>query len=269
MTHTDVRGSRFEHISDAAPWRTILLVAAGISLVITVLQWTIAAGSGLSIRPVGFAVIAAAVVAGNPARWGSAAALLLTGLFAMGWSSGVAWAVAAFVAAAVSTRLWAHREEEPEEGWGAWTLRYAVVAVGGVLVFAATSSWLLDLFGRMAFSISVKRTVVTNLPLALAGAPLVRLAVEYTGAGGQRITSSRPSAKTRTAVVLVALCWTVGGYVGSFLFRIVERVPPGSLERRFSTVVSEFVGLWGWQGTYAQFLLGLVALATIGVLLRR
>lgn len=268
MTHADVRGNRFERISDAAPWRTILLVAAGVSLVVTVLQWTIAAGSGLSIRPVGFAVVAAAVVAGRPARWGSAAPLLLAGFFATGWANGVAWAIAAFVAAAVSTRLWGG-DEEREEGWVPWMLRYAVVAVGGVLVFAATSSWLLDVFGRVAFSITVERTVVTNLPLALAGAPLVRLAAEYTGEGGRKVTSGRPSVKTRAGVVLVALCWVVGGYVGSFLFRIVERVPPGSLERRFSTAVSEFVGLWGRQGTYAQFLLGLVALATIGLLLRR
>ena len=65
------------------------------------------------------------------------------------------------------------------------------------------------------------------------------------------------------------LCWAVVGYVGSFLFRTVEQAPEGAFARRFSPTVEAFIALWGPGGTYAQLLLGIVALAVLAVVLRR
>lgn len=268
MTRTDVRDSLLGGTTDAIAWGPTLLVGVCVGLVATVGQWVVSAGVGLWIQPVGFAVVAAAIVAGRPARWGSASALLVVGSVAAGWSYGVAWAVAAFVAVAVSVRLWARDDRGREEGRIAWTLRYLVVAVAGVLVFAATSSCLLDVFGRAAFSVTVGRTVVASLPLAIVGAPLVGLTVErigeHDGASSEPVTMA-----TRAGVVLIALCWTVGGYAGSFVFRAIRQIPLGILGREFSPTVQRFVAIWGWQGTYAQFLLGLVSLVLIAFLLRR
>lgn len=268
MTRTTVHSVSTARFTADVPWRTILLVGAGVALLATVGQWLVAAGVGLWIRPVGLAVVAAGVVAGRPARWGSAGALFLVGLLFGGPSAGVAWAVAGFAAAAVSARLWVH-DERPGEEWGSWTLRYVVVAVGGVLVLAATNAWLLDVLGRAAFSLTVGGAVVANLPLAVVGAPLVRLAVEHTDVRQEVPRARSPTVTTRAAVVLVALCWTVGGYAGSFLFRVVEQVPSGGIARELSPAIEAFVAVWGWQGTHAQLVLGLVALAVVGLLLRR
>jgi hypothetical protein len=268
VTRTNVYGVSTARFTADVQWRTILLVGAGVALFATVGQWLVAAGVGLWIRPVGLAVVAAGVVAGRPARWGVAGALFLVGLLFGGPSVGVVWAIAGFAAAAVSTRLWVH-DERPEEGWGSWALRYVVVAVAGVLVLAATSSWLLDVLGRGAFSLTVGETVVTNLPLAAVGAPLVRLAVGHVDVRSGAPRTRPPTATTRAAVILVALCWTVGGYVGSFLFRVVEQIPSGGIARELSPAIEAFVAVWGWQGTYAQLVLGLVSLTAVALLLRR
>jgi hypothetical protein len=268
MTGTGVGGTAVERSGAVAPWTVILLVGASVALVATIGQWVVAAGVGLWLRPTGFAVVAAGIVAGRPARWGSAAGLLVAGTLLGAFSSSVAWALAAFAAAAVSTRLWAH-DEGGDGGYLSWLVRYVVVAVGGVVVFAATSAWLLDVLGQVAFSVTAARTVSTNLPLALAGAPFVRLGLERTGEHDWRVHGRPLTVPARAAVVLVAILWTVGGEVGSFLFRAVQRVPPASLARRISPAVAEVLPIWGWQGTYAQFALGAVALAAIGLLLRR
>jgi hypothetical protein len=269
MTGTDVGEAPIERGADVVPWRTTLLVGASVALVATVGQWVVAAGVGLWLRPTGFAVVAAGIVAGRPARWGSAVGLLVAGTLLGAYSSSVAWALAAFAAAAVSARLWARDDEGSEGGYLSWLVRYVLVAVGGVVVFAATSAWLLDVLGRAAFSVTAARTVSTNLPLALAGAPFVRLGLERAEAHDWGVRGRPLTASTRVAVILIALLWTVGGEVGSLLFRAVQRVPSASLSRRISPAVEEFVTLWGWQGMYAQFALGAVALAAIGLLLRR
>ncbi|MEF8843708.1 MAG: hypothetical protein V5A62_19130 [Haloarculaceae archaeon] len=269
MTGTDVGEAAVERSGAVVPWTVVLLVGGSVALVATVGQWGVAAGVGLWLRPTGFAVVAAGILAGRPARWGSAVGLLVAGTLLGAFSSSVAWALAAFAAAAVSARLWARDDEGREGGSRSWLVRYVVVAVGGVVVFAATSAWLLDALGRAAFSVTAARTVSTNLPVALAGAPVVRLGLERAGEHDWRVHGRPLTASTRAAVILIALLWTVGGELGSFLFRVVQRVPPASLARRFPPAVVEFVTLWGWQGTYAQFSLGAVALAAIGLLLRR
>jgi hypothetical protein len=269
MSGGEVGEAPVERSGAVVPWTAVLLVGGSVALVATVGQWAVATGVGLWLRPTGFAVVAAGIVAGRPARWGSAVGLLVAGTLLGAYASSIAWALAAFAAAGVSTRLWARDDEESEEGHLSWLGRYVVVAVGGVVVFAATSAWLLDVLGRAAFSVTAARTVSTNLPLALAGAPLVRLGLEHADEYDWRVRGRPLTTSTRAAVVLIALLWTIGGEVGSFLFRAVQRVPPAGLRSRFSPAVEEFVTLWGWQGTYAQFALGAVALAAIVLLLRR
>jgi hypothetical protein len=255
-------------VVEDVPWRTILLVGTGVALATTVGQWTVTTGIGPWMRPVGFAVIAAGILAGRPAKWGVAAGLLLTGVLTTGWSTGVTWAVAGFVTASISTRLWARDDGERDESWSAWAFRYGVVVMSGVLMFAATSAWLFDVLGRAAFSVTVGWTVATNLPMAVLGAPFIRLALEYVGEGERGLRAS-PTPRIRAAVVLIVLGWTVGGYVGGFLFRVVELVSRGGIAERLGPAVEGFITIWGWQGTHAQLLLGIVSLTMIELLLKR
>lgn len=251
----------------SAPWSVILPVVAVVALADTFVQWAVTATAGPGFQVTGFAVVAAAVVAGRPARWGSAAGLLCVGVLFGSWATAVTWAVAAFATTTVVVRLWVRDGADPE-GWLVWTGRYAFVALVGILLFGATAAWLLDLLGRAAFSVTVGRTLIGNLPLAVLGAPLVRAASRRTPRGGT--DPERPvTGPMRVGVALVALVWVVGGFVGSFLFRTVWQVPPGEIGRQFSPALERLLFLWGWQGTYAQLALGLVAVAVIASLLRR
>lgn len=252
------------------PLGDVLPVAVVVAIAATAAQWLTTAVVGPDVRLLALAVVGAAVVVGRPARWGSAAALVGVGVLFGTWTTAVIWAVAAFVTSTVVTRCWT--ADEPASGVATWTRRYVFVAVVGVLLFAATGAWLLDVLGQAAFSVTVGRTVTASLPVTLVGAPLVRVALERTG----RDRPSRPSApgrpldrRARVGVLLIAVVWTVGGYVGSFLFRTVALVPPGEIGRQFSYVLAAFLSVWGPHGTYAQLLLGLLALGVVGTLLRR
>ncbi|MEF8854681.1 MAG: hypothetical protein V5A24_04205 [Haloarculaceae archaeon] len=255
---TEVRG---------LPLGVVVPVLVVVALAATAVQWFTTLAVGTDVRLLGLAVVGAAVVAGRPARWGSAAALLGVGAVVGTWTTAVTWAVAAFVTSTVATRLWA--SEGIDGGWPTWTRRYVFVTVVGVLLFAATGAWLLDVLGLASFSVTVGRTVATNLPVAIVGAPLVRLVSERTPGSNPSAPERPQDGGARAGVTLVVLVWTVGGYVGSFLFRTVEQVPPGEIGRQFSTTLETVLFAWGPQGTYAQLVLGLVALVVVGVLLRK
>ena len=253
--------------SDAV--RTAARVAVVVALVETIGHWAVAAGLGLGVDPLGLALVALAIVVGRPAQSGSAAGLLVAGVLLGDWSGGVVAATAGFVSTAVVVGLWPHEGANDDAGWGVWLLRYGLVASTAVLGFAATSAWVADIVGRAAFSVTVGRTLVTTLPLALLGAPLVKVAAEQVPGTPQWSPSHPMTRRSRAVVVGTVLCWTVGGYVGSFLFRALGQAPPGAVGRRISPLVGTFVDLWGPQGTYAQLLLGTMALAVLGVVFRR
>jgi hypothetical protein len=157
--------------------RTALTVAGAVALADTVGRWGAVAALGTDVRPIGFVLVAVALVAGRPARWGSAAGLFATGALLGDWTGGVVHAIAAFAATTVAVRLWVPGNDRGV-GWMEWLPSYVVVAVTVVFAFAATSAALSDVLGRAAFGSTLARTVVTTLPLALAGAPLVRPVVE-------------------------------------------------------------------------------------------
>lgn len=248
--------------------RTASSAAVVVALADTVGRWVAVAALGTGARPVGFALVAAALVVGRPARWGSAAGLLAAGVLLGDWAGGVVRAAAAFAATTVAVRLWI-RGGDRDAGWLEWLPSYVVVATTVVLAFAATSATLSDVLGRAAFGVALERIVATTLPLALVGAPLVRPIAER-AAGTSWSLPSRPlPGRSRAVVVGTVLCWTVGGYVGGFLFATVEQAPEGAFARRFSPSLETFISLWGPRGTYAQLLLGAAALAVLAVVLRQ
>jgi hypothetical protein len=249
-------------------WGALLLSGLGVALVDTVGQWLIVTRVGLWIRPLGLFIIAATVVLGTAARWGGASALIALGVLQGDWTGGVVSAVAAFVAMTITARLWGPDRDVPETPV-AWVLRYAVVAVVGASAFATMSAWLLDVLGRSAFSVTVVPALAAQVPLAVAGAPVVRPIFERTRRSDWKSSLPAATATDRRIVLGVVLCWVCAGYLGSFLFRTVARVPGAELGPRLSPAIESFVLLWGPQGTYAQLLLGLVSLATIAIALRR
>jgi len=248
--------------------RRVSLVAAVVVVAGTLGRWSLAAGFGLGARPVGLVLVGAAVVVGRPARLGGAAGLLATGLLVGDWSGGVVDAIAAYVATVVAVRLWAREDDRREVGWAGWLLRYGAVAVGGVLVFASTGALLFDLLGRAPFSIAVRRTVTASLPLALLGAPLVRMAGERATGTDWSVPGAPVTGRSRRILLGTVVCWSLAGYVGSVLFRVIGLSPSGSLGRRIAPAFEAFVTVWGPQGVWAQLLLGLVALGVIAVVLR-
>jgi hypothetical protein len=250
------------------PWGSILSVLAVFAVTDTLVQWAVTAVAGPRFQVAGFIVVAAAVVVGRPARWGSAAGLLCVGVLFGTWATAVTCAIAAFLTTTVVIRLWAH-DEVDAGGWIPWARRYVFVATVGVLLFAATAAWLLDVLGWAAFSVTVGQTMAANLPLALAGAPLVRAVSDLTPKGGQAEAERPVTGAKRGFVAIVTLVWIVSGSVGSFLFRAARLVPSGRIGRRFHPSLETFIFLWGWQGTYAQLVLGLVVVAVLAGLLRR
>lgn len=263
----DMLGETVDEKAEVA--RTVLLVAAVVVLADTVARWTIAAGVGLGVRPIGFGLAAAAVVVGRPARWGSAVGLLAAGLFLGDWTGGVVNAIAAYVATVLAVRTWASGGEDQDMSWSEWLLRYGVVAIVTVFAFIAVESWLFDVLGRAAFSVTVPRAVMTIVPLAVLGAPLVRPVARRAARASWEVPGRPLSERSRVIVVATVLCWVVFGYIGSALFRFIGQAPPGSVGRRISPALETFVGLWGQQGTYAELLLGLLALVVLAVVLRR
>lgn len=268
MTDTDVRWLPLEG-QHGTLQRVVVSVAILVAISNTLVQWVLTAGIGVGIRPIGLVIVAAAVVVGKPARWGSAAGLLVTGALLSGWTYGVIWAISAFATAAVAGRLWVRDGRDRDRGAVNWYLRYCGAALGGVVVLATTSAWLLDVLGQAAFSLTVGPTLAATLPLAIVGGPLVRLAVTRTDWNRWSVRGAAPSTTARLIAVLVAACWAVFGYLGSFLFRITDQMAPTILARQFPASVLSFIRLWGDQGTYAQALLGVVSLALLWILLRR
>jgi LPXTG-motif cell wall-anchored protein len=268
MTGTNVRWLPLEG-QHGTLQRVVVPVALLVALSNTLVKWALTAGVGVGIRPVGLVIVATAVVVGRPARWGSAAGLLVTGSLLSGWTYGVVWAVSAFATAAVADRLWVRDARDRDGGAVDWYLRYCGATLGGVVVLATTSAWLLDVLGQAAFSLTVGPTLVATLPLAIAGGPLVRLAVTRTDWSRRGGREPAPSATARRIALLVTICWAVFGYVGSFLFRVTDQMAPTILARQFPANVLTFIHLWGDQGTYAQALLGVVSLALLWLLLRR
>ena len=249
--------------------RRMLPVAIVLFLSNTVAKWAIVAGLGLDIRPLGLGLVAAAVAVGRPARWGSAVGLLAAGLLLGDWTGGVVYAISAYVATTLGVRLWARSDGSRDSAWSDWMLRYGLVAVGTAFAFIAMESWLFDVLGRAAFSVTVPRAVMTTVPFAVLGTPLVRpVARRATGTAWE--VPGRPMSEWSQAIVVATvLGWTVLGYVSSALFRLIEQAPPGSIGRRISPALETFLGLWGDQGMYAELLLGLLALAGLAVVLRR
>jgi hypothetical protein len=248
-----------------------ILVAVVVALAETLGGWALAGGIGLGLDPIGLVLVGLSVAVGRPARAGSAAGLLAAGALLGDWSGGVVHAVAGFVATALAVRLWPRRDGDGSGRVGvpAWLLRYGFVAAVAVLAFAATSAWLSDVIGRATFAVTVRRTVLTALPLALLGAPLVRPVVERASGRPWRDPGAPLPRRSRVLLAATVACWTLGGYVGSFLFGALELAPPGSVGRRISPAFESFVALWGPGGTYAQLLLGMAAVAVLTVLLRR
>lgn len=250
------------------PWGSILPVLAVIVVADALVQWGVTAVAGPGVQVTGFIVVAAAVIIGRPARWGSAAGLLCVGVIFGAWATAVTCAIAAFLTTTVIVRLWAHSEVDAM-GWIAWAGRYVFVATVGVLLFVATAAWLLDVLSWAAFSVTIGQTLVANLPLAVAGAPLIRAVSDLTPEGRQAEPERPVTGAKRGGVALVTLVWIVSGSVGSFLFRAARLVPSGKIGRRFHPGLETFIFLWGWQGTYAQLVLGLVVVAVLAGLLRR
>ena len=248
--------------------RTALTVAVAVALTDTVGRWAASVALGTGVQPIGFVLVAAALVTGRPARWGSAAGLFAAGVVLGDWTGAVVHANAAFVATTIAVRLW-DRSDGRDVGWMAWLPSYVVVAVTALFAFAATSAVLSDVLGRVAFGSTLGRIIVTTLPLALVGAPVVRPLVERAAGTPWSLPGRSLSGRSRTVVVGTVLCWAVGGYVGSLLFGAVEQAPEGAFARRFSPAVEAFIALWGPGGTYAQLLLGVAALAVVAVVLRR
>lgn len=247
---------------------TATLVAVVVALSETVGRWVVAGGLGLDVDPVGLVLVSLAVVVGRPARPGSAAGMFVAGALLGDWYGGVVGAVAAFVATAVAVRLWTCPSGGGRDEWLSWSLRYGVVAVATVLAFAATGAWFSDVAGRAAFGTVVGRTVVSTLPVTLLGAPLVRWIAERAPDRSPR-ASGEPTTAQSVVVVATLACWVVGGYVGSFLFRALAMAPSGSVGRRISPVVEAFAALLGWQGTYAQLVLGILALTMLTITFHR
>ena len=248
-----------------------ILVAVVVALAETLGGWALAGGIGLGLDPIGLVLVGLSVAVGRPARAGSAAGLLAAGALLGDWSGGVVHAVAGFVATALAVRLWPRRDGDGSGRVGvpAWLLRYGFVAAVAVLAFAATSAWLSDVIGRATFAVTVRRTVLTALPPALLGAPLVRPVVQRASGRPWRDPGGPIPRRSRVLLAATVACWTLGGYVGSFLFGALELAPPGSVGRRISPAFEAFVALWGPGGTYAQLLLGMAAVAVLTVLLRR
>ena len=248
-----------------------ILVAVVVALAETLGGWALAGGVGLGLDPIGLVLVALSIAVGRPARPGSAAGLLAAGALLGDWSGGVVHAVAGFVATALAVRLWPRRDGD---GSGraavpAWLLRYGLVATVAVLAFAATSAWLSDVIGRAAFAVTVPRTVLTTLPPALLGAPLVRPVVEWASGRPWRDPGAPVARRSRVLLAATVVCWTLAGYVGSSLFGALELAPTGSVGRRISPSFEAFVALWGPGGTYAQLLLGVAAVVVLAVVLRR
>lgn len=261
-------GNGFTRIRNETPW-PVILVAIAVTFSDTAGQWLVAGGFGLGIDPIGFVLVALAVVVGRPARSGSPVGLLVSGLLLGDWSGGVISAIAGYVATVTAIRLWARGNGDDDIGMIEWLLWYGIVAVAAVFAFAATSAWLSDILGQGAFSVLVGRTIVNTLPLSLLGAPLVRPVIKRVSEAPWRELGFPVTGRSKVLLVGIVVLWTIAGYVGSFLFRAVELAPPGSIGRRVSPVVESFVGLWGWQGVYAQLLLGGIALLLLGLTFRR
>ena len=85
MTDTDVRWLPLEG-QHGALQRVVVSIAILVAISNTLVQWILTAGIGVGIRPIGLVIVAAAVVVGKPARWGSAAGLLVTGALLSGWN---------------------------------------------------------------------------------------------------------------------------------------------------------------------------------------
>lgn len=244
------------------------IAAVVVALADTLGRWALAGVVEPGLDPVGAALVAVALAVGRPARSGSAVGLLVTGALLGDWTGGAVGAVAGFVAVTVAVRLWTYREERARVGLPVWLLRYALVATVTVLTFASTSAWLADALGRAAFGVVVGRVVVATLPFALLGGPFVRPVVARSpalpwGEPGRSVTG-----RERGVVVVVIVCWALAGYVASFVFGALALAPPGSIGRRLSPALETFVSLWGWQGTYAQLLLGAVALLVLAATFR-
>lgn len=262
----DTLGETVDEKAEVA--RTVVLVATVVVLTDTVARWALVAGVGLGVRPIGLGLVAAAVVVGKPARWGSAVGLLAVGLFLGDWTAGVVGAIAAYVATVLAVRTWAGGGEARDGPWSGWLLRYGVVAIVAVFAFVAVESWLFDVLGRAAFSVTAPRAVVTTIPLAILGAPLVRPVARRTERTSWEVPERPMSERSRVIAAVTVVCWVVFGYVGSTLFRFIGQAPPGSVGRRISRTLGAFVGLWGRQGTYAELLLGLLALVVLAAVLR-
>lgn len=271
MTTADIDGVSFRSLTEVGSWQSVLLIAVVVALTGTASQWALAAIVGPRLRPVVLVVVIAAVVAGRPAKWGSATGLLAAGALLGDWPGGVARALAAFVATVVAVRLWAREDGAriADAGRYAWFVRYGIAAVGAALAFVAVEAWLLDLLGWISFGAVVPRTVVAGLSLVLLGAPIARVVVQRVANAEWRDPADPVSPRTRAAVVAIVSLWIVVGYVSSFVLRAAELVPREELGNRLSPAVEWFVVLWGPRGSYAQFLLGLAALVTIAAVLRR
>lgn len=270
MTTTDIDNITFGSLAEISSGHAVLLIGVVVALASTASQWALTAIVGPWLQPVVLVVFIVAIVAGKLAKWGSATGLLVAGALLGDWSGGVACALAAFIATVVAVRLWAHEDSARTTSarWHAWFIRYATAGTGAALVFAAVEAWFLDMFGRISFGAIISRTVVASLPLVLLGAPVAWIVLQRVANIEWRTPAEPMNKPTRAFIIAIASLWIVAGYVSSFVFRAAELVPQDELGNRLSPTIEWFIVLWGPQGSYAQLLLGMVSLVTIGAVLR-
>jgi len=249
---------------------TVLLVETGG-------RWLLSATVGLGVRPTGAVVAVVAVVSGPAAAPGAFFGALLAGLATSGTAP--ALASAAGVAVAVVLTGAAARDFGPDGSTGPrrWTLEYLFVVTCGVCVAAAASGLLSGLVDVGPFQLVVGRLLATNLPLALAVAPVAWYlsrapgaagfgldGVDTTGSRGTTRPGPPSSARRRAAVFGVAsVGWVLAGYAVGFVLRATERVPAGRIGDRLVPVAGRFLELVGPRGVLLQLLLGLVALSLL------
>lgn len=252
-------------------------VALAVLLVETGGRWLLTATVGLGVRPTGAVVAVLAVVFGPAAAPGAFLGALLAGLA----TGGTAPALASAAGVAVGVVLTGAAARGFGPGGTAaprrWTLEYLFVVTCGVCVAAATSGLLSGLADVGPFQLVVGRFLATNLPLALAVAPVAWYLLRGPGAAGlgldgvdatgsRETTRSGPlsSARRRAAVFGVAsVGWVLAGYAIGFVFRATERVPASRIGDRLVPAAGRFLELVGPRGVLLQVLLGLAALSLL------
>lgn len=267
-------------------WRrvpTTVTLAVTVLLVETAGRWLLASTVGLGVRPTGAVAAVAAVLLGPGAAPGVFLGALLAGLVTGGTVPALVGAVGVVAGTAAAGAAATDFGPNASTGVRIWSLRYGFVGSCAVCIVAATSGLLSGLLGLGPFQLVVARFVATNLPFALAVAPVAWYVSRGSGAVGpgpgpaDAAPSGNPttlrflsSARRRAAAFGIAsVGWVVAGYGIGFLFRATERVPAERIGDRLVPAAARFLELVGPRGVLIQGALGVVALSLIVVSVSR